>query len=102
MKKNFFTEKQKNKDMVLHMEFAASLHNMILKDLLQGVNLDSIKTRIRTEVQAYQGEFAEFKAFGLEQAFNIINLQSDSSFLGGEPRTPGRRQIFPTKPFQQQ
>jgi len=25
--------------MILHMEFAASLHNLILKDLLQGNNL---------------------------------------------------------------
>lgn len=39
MKKNYFNEKQKNKDMVLHMEFAASLHNLILKEVLQGANL---------------------------------------------------------------
>lgn len=47
MKKLYFGEKQKIKDMVLHMEFAASLHNTVLKDVLQGVNLDSIKIKVR-------------------------------------------------------
>ncbi len=79
--------------MVLHMEFAASLHNMILKDVLQAGMLESIKAKVRGELQAYQAEFSDFKAFGIEQAFNIINLQSDSSFI--ESRTPRRTQIFP-------
>jgi hypothetical protein len=39
MKRNYFNEKQKNKDMILHMEFAASLHNVILRDFIQGNQL---------------------------------------------------------------
>jgi hypothetical protein len=34
--------------MVLHMEFAASLHNMILKYVLQGTQLDNIKSKVKT------------------------------------------------------
>jgi hypothetical protein len=100
MKKNYFNEKQKNKDMVLHMEFAASLHNLILKDVLHSNSLDNIKSKVRAEVSSYQAEFPEFKAFGLEQAFNMINLQSDSSSLY-EPRTSRRTPIFPVKSYQQ-
>ncbi len=33
--------------MVLHMEFLSSLHNIILKDTLQGVNLTQIKVKVK-------------------------------------------------------
>lgn len=46
MKRNYYTEKQNNKDLALHMEFISSMHNLILKEILAGNSLEYIKGRV--------------------------------------------------------